>query len=57
MSKDTFYSAVDIGSSKIYSVVARIGAEGDLKVLGTGLVHPRVSRRDGSRTLKRSGQQ
>ena len=38
MSKDTFYSAVDIGSSKIYSVVARIGTEGELKVLGTGLV-------------------
>ena len=38
MSKETFYSAVDIGSSKVFSVVARIGAEGELKVLGTGLV-------------------
>ncbi len=38
LSKDTFYSAVDIGSSKIYSVVARIGTEGELKVLGTGQV-------------------
>ncbi len=38
MSKETFYSAIDIGSSKVFSVVARIGAEGELKVLGTGLV-------------------
>jgi cell division protein FtsA len=38
LSKETFYSAVDIGSSKVFSVVARIGAEGELKVLGTGLV-------------------
>ena len=38
LSKDTFYSAVDIGSNKVYSVVARIGTEGELKVLGTGLV-------------------
>ena len=38
MSKETFYSAVDIGSSKVFSVVARIGAEGELKVLGTGIV-------------------
>ena len=38
MSKETFYSAVDIGSNKVFSVVARIGAEGELKVLGTGMV-------------------
>ena len=38
MSKETFYSAIDIGSSKVFSIVARIGAEGELKVLGTGLV-------------------
>ena len=38
MSKETFYTAVDIGSNKVCSVVARVGAEGDLKILGTGIV-------------------
>lgn len=45
MSKETFYSAVDIGSNKVFSVVARIGAEGDLKVLGTGTVPSQGVRR------------
>ena len=38
MSKETFYTAVDIGSNKVCSIVARVGAEGDLKILGTGMV-------------------
>ena len=38
MSKETFYTAVDIGSNKVCSIVARVGAEGDLKILGTGNV-------------------
>ena len=38
MSKETFYTAVDIGSNKVCSIVARVGAEGDLKILGTGIV-------------------
>ena len=38
MAKDTFYSAVDIGSDKITSIMARVGSEGELKVLGTGVV-------------------
>ena len=33
-----FYTAVDIGSNKVCSIVARVGAEGDLKILGTGMV-------------------
>ena len=37
MAKETFYTAVDIGSSKVVSVVARVGSEGELKVLGTGI--------------------
>lgn len=38
MPSDTFYTAIDIGSSKIASVVARVGTEGELKILGTGVV-------------------
>ena len=38
MSKETFYTAVDIGSNTVCSIVARVGAEGDLKILGTGMV-------------------
>ena len=38
MSRDTFYTAVDIGNNKVVSVVARVGAEGELKILGTGIV-------------------
>jgi len=38
LSKETFYTAVDIGSNKVCSIVARVGAEGDLKILGTGMV-------------------
>ena len=38
MPSDTFYTAIDIGNSKIVSVVARVGTEGELKILGTGVV-------------------
>ena len=38
MAKDTFYTAVDIGTDKVTSVVARVGSEGELKVMGTGVV-------------------
>ena len=38
MARDTFYTGVDIGSDKVTSVMARVGAEGELKVLGTGVV-------------------
>jgi cell division protein FtsA len=38
LTKETFYTAVDIGSNKVCSIVARVGAEGDLKILGTGIV-------------------
>ena len=38
MSKDTFYTAVDIGTDKVTSIMARVGTEGELKVLGTGVV-------------------
>ncbi len=37
MARETFYTAVDIGSSKVVTVVARVGSEGELKVLGTGV--------------------
>ena len=38
MSRDTFYTAIDIGNSKVASVVARVGTEGELKILGSGIV-------------------
>ena len=38
MAKETFYTAVDIGSNKVCSIVSRVGTEGELKILGTGVV-------------------
>ena len=38
MTRDAFYTAVDLGNSKIAAIVARVGAEGELKILGTGIV-------------------
>ena len=38
MARDSFYTAVDIGADKITSIMARVGTEGELKVLGTGVV-------------------
>jgi len=38
LARDTFYTAVDIGTDKVTSIMARIGSEGELKVLGTGVV-------------------
>jgi len=38
LARDTFYTAVDIGTDKVTSIMARVGSEGELKVLGTGVV-------------------
>lgn len=38
MSRATFYTAIDIGTGKIASIVARVGTEGELKILGSGVV-------------------
>ena len=38
MARDTFYTAVDLGNSKVASIMARVGTEGELKILGTGNV-------------------
>jgi len=38
LAKETFYTAVDIGSNKVCSIVSRVGTEGELKILGTGIV-------------------
>ncbi len=38
MARETFYTAVDLGNSKVASIVARVGTEGELKVVGTGIV-------------------
>jgi cell division protein FtsA len=37
MAKDIFYTALDIGTSKICTIVARVGPEGELNIIGTGL--------------------
>lgn len=36
--RDKFYTAIDIGTSKVTVLVSRVGSEGDLKVFGTGVV-------------------
>jgi len=36
--RDTFYTAIDIGTAKVTALVSRVGSEGDLKVFGTGVV-------------------
>ena len=36
MAKDIFYTAIDIGSGKVTTIIAGVGPEGDLKVVGTG---------------------
>lgn len=36
--RDTFYTAIDIGTSKVTALVSRVGSEGDLKIFGTGVV-------------------
>ena len=38
MAKDIFYTALDIGTSKVATVVAQVGPDGELKIVGTGLV-------------------
>ena len=37
MGKDLYYTAIDLGTSKVCCIVARVGAEGELKILGTGI--------------------
>ena len=36
--RDTFYTAVDIGTSKVTVLLSRVGTEGDLKIFGIGVV-------------------
>lgn len=38
MARDLFYTGLDIGSNKITTIVAQVGPEGDIKVVGTGVV-------------------
>ena len=35
--RDTVYTAVDIGTSKVTVLLSRVGTEGDLKIFGTGV--------------------
>ena len=38
MAREMFYTAVDMGTTKVCTIIAKIGPEGELKVLGTGIV-------------------
>lgn len=38
MIKDMYYTAIDLGTTKVCTIIAKIGPEGELKVLGTGIV-------------------
>ena len=38
MARDMFYTAIDLGTTKVCTIIAKIGPEGGLKVLGTGIV-------------------
>ena len=38
MANETFYTAIDLGTSKVATVIARIGADGELKIVGMGVV-------------------
>ena len=37
MARELLYTAVDIGSTKVATIIAKIGPEGELKVLGQGI--------------------
>ena len=37
MAKETYYAAIDVGTNKVSSILARVGSEGELKILGTGI--------------------
>ena len=47
MPREPIYAAIDIGTSKIISIVARLGLEGELKPLGTGSA-PSIGVRQGT---------
>ena len=47
MAREPIYAAIDIGTSKVFSIVARLGPEGELKPLGTGTA-PAVGVRQGT---------
>ena len=47
MPREPIYAAIDIGTNKVFSVVARLGSEGELKPLGTGSA-PSLGVRQGS---------
>jgi cell division protein FtsA len=38
LARELYYTAVDIGSNKVCAILARVGSEGELKVLGTGIM-------------------
>ena len=38
MASETFYAAIDLGTTKVCTIIAKVGPEGELKVLGTGIV-------------------
>ena len=38
MAREMFYTAIDLGTTKVCTIIARVGQEGDLRILGTGIV-------------------
>ena len=38
MAREMFYTSIDLGTTKVCTIIAKIGPEGELKVLGTGIV-------------------
>ena len=37
MTRDIFYTGIDIGSSKVCAIISRVGPSGELKIIGSGL--------------------
>jgi cell division protein FtsA len=37
MAKEIFYTAIDLGTTKVCTVITKVGPEGELKVIGTGI--------------------
>ena len=38
MSKNNFYSVIDVGTSKIRTVIMRVGTDGEFKIVGSSVI-------------------
>ena len=41
MSKNNFYSVIDVGTSKIRTVIMRVGTDGEFKIVGSSVISNR----------------